>query len=299
MFFGRVDSSEEWFFHAPVPRGVDPATVDYAELLRRAAGFPFACDIEHVGLWDLRVQVAQSYRSERVFLAGDSAHTHPPYGGFGLNTGFEDAVNLGWKLTAVVEGWGGEALLDSYTTERQAIFHDIGENIIAAGIRRVRDVLSTYRPEDDRPEFERVFGEMAFRDGREMHGIEPQYEGSPIVFGPPGGVSDVRGQHTFTALPGHHLAPREMSSGRNVFEELGRGFTLLAFDRTDQQVRAFTAAAAKRAIPVTVVRDSYADERAAYGSRLVLVRPDQFVAWVGDKPPADFDQLLARVAGLD
>lgn len=298
MFFGRVDSSEEWFFHSPVPSGVDPATLDYAQLLRRAAGFDFRCDIEHVGLWDLRVRVAQSYRSGRVFIAGDSAHTHPPYGGFGLNTGFEDAVNLGWKLSAVLEGWGGEALLDSYTTERRAIFHDIGENIIAAGIRRVREVLSTYRPEDDRTAFERAFGEMAFRDGREMHGIEPQYEGSPIVFGPSGGVSDVRGEHTFAALPGHHLAPRELSSGRNAFEELGGGFTLLAFDRTDRQIEAFTAAAAKREIPLTVVRDSYADDRTAYGSRLVLVRPDQFVAWVGNEPPTNPDKVLAKVTGL-
>jgi 2-polyprenyl-6-methoxyphenol hydroxylase-like FAD-dependent oxidoreductase len=299
MFFGRVDSSEEWFFHAPVPAGADSAAVDYAALLRRAAGFDFACDIEHVGLWDLRVRVAQSYRSGRVFIAGDSAHTHPPYGGFGLNTGFEDAVNLGWKLTAALGGWGGEGLLDSYTTERRAIFHDIGENIIAAGIRRVRDVLSTYRPEDDRAEFDRVFGEMALRDGREMHGIEPQYEGSPIVFGPPGGVSDVRGEHTFTALPGHHLAPRLLSSGRNVFEELGSGFTLLAFDCTDAQVESFAGAAAARHIPLTVLRDSYGDERTAYGSRLVLVRPDQFVAWVGDQPPADPDHVLARISGLD
>ena len=297
MFFGRVDSSEEWFFHAPVPPASNPADVDYKGLLHRAAGFEFGCKIEHVGLWDLRVRAAETYRAGRVFIAGDSAHTHPPYGGFGLNIGFEDAVNLGWKLTAALKGWGGEPLLDSYTTERRAIFRDIGENIIAAGIRRVRDLLATYHPEDNRAEFERLFHDMAFKDGADMHGIEPHYEGSPIVFGPPGGVSGARGEHVFTARAGHHLAPGPLSSGRNVFEELGAGFTLLAFDVGDGEVEAFGSAARRLGIPLAILRDSYAGERLEYGSRMILVRPDQFVAWAGDAAPGAADRIMTTVTG--
>lgn len=297
MFFGRVDSAEEWFFHAPAPLESDPGAVDYLAMLHRAAGFEFAAEIEHVGLWDLRVQVAESYRAGRVFIAGDAAHTHPPYGGFGLNIGFEDAVNLGWKLTAVLTGWGGDALLDSYTTERRAVFRDIGENIIAAGIHRVRDILRTYRPEDDQAEFERAFHDMAFQDGKDMHGIEPHYSGSPIVFGPVGGACGARGQHSLMARPGHHLAPRSLSCGRDVFEALGGGFTLLAFGAGDGDADAFASAASRLGIPLTVVADSYTDERLSYGCRMVLVRPDQFVAWTGDAAPPDARQVMARVAG--
>jgi 2-polyprenyl-6-methoxyphenol hydroxylase-like FAD-dependent oxidoreductase len=299
MFFGRVDVGEEFFFHAPVPRGVSVDTCDFAGLLHRAAGFAFACEIEHVGFWDLRVQVATRYRAGRAFIAGDAAHTHPPYGGFGLNNGQEDAANLGWKLAAVLQGWGGDALLESYSLERQPVFRDVGEDIIGGWIRDDRAFLQQYDPERDREEFARRFEEQTKGFGRRLRGFEPHYEGSPVVLGAPGAVVSAHGEHTFEARTGHHLPPGVLSSGRNVYEELGDGFTLLAFDATDDAVAALVAAlvAAAGPVPLTVVRDSYADGRRAYGHRLVLVRPDQYVAWAGDALPAEADALLRTVTG--
>ena len=297
MFFGRVDVGEGFFFHAPVPRGTTREDFDPTALLHRAAGFPFRLEIDHVGFWDLRVQVAERYRAGRALIAGDAAHTHPPYGGFGLNNGLEDAVNLGWKLAAVLEGWGGDALLDSYSVERQAIFRDVGEDIIGGWIRDDRAFLERYDPTADRAEFERRFEEMAQGFGRRLRDFEPHYEGSPVVMGPPGGVISALGEHTFTARAGHHLPPRALSDGRNVFEALGRGFTLLALDVPEPVVQAFTAAARAAGLPLTVVRDSVAGERADYGVRLVLARPDQFVVWVGDDGPDDVPAVLARVTG--
>jgi 4-hydroxyisophthalate hydroxylase len=297
MFFGRVDVGEEFFFHAPVPPGTTRENYDFAALLHRAAGFEFACAIEHVGLWDLRVQVATNYRAGWAFIAGDAAHTHPPYGGFGLNNGLEDAVNLGWKLGAVLDGWGGERLLDSYSLERQPVFRDVGEGIIAGWIDDDRRFLERYDPEDDPEAFAREFERVTREFGRRLRLFEPHYEGSPVVLGPPGGASSGYGEHTFTARAGHHLPPRPLSFGRNVFEELGRGFTLLAFDAGDAVVRGFESAAAGLGVPLTVVRDSYADERTAYGARLVLVRPDQYVAWAGDEAAEDVDGVLRTVTG--
>ncbi len=112
QFFGRIDVGEGWFFHAPVPSDTTKDNYDFHGLLQRAAGFPFACEFDHVGFWDMRVAVAERYRKGRAFIAGDAAHSHPPYGGFGLNNGIEDARNLGWKLAACLQGWGGEALLE-------------------------------------------------------------------------------------------------------------------------------------------------------------------------------------------
>src|SRR5204863_4712739 len=97
QFFGRIDTEEGWFFHAPVPQGRE---VDVHALIEAAAGFKCACTFDHVGTWDLRVAVAATYQAGRIFIAGDAAHSHPPYGGFGLNNGLEDAVNLSWKLAA-------------------------------------------------------------------------------------------------------------------------------------------------------------------------------------------------------
>lgn len=297
MFFGRVDGDGEFFFHAPVPKGTTRETFDAAALLHRAAGFPFACEIDHVGFWDLRVQVAQTYRTGRVFIAGDAAHTHPPYGGFGLNNGLEDAVNLGWKLTATLEGWGGDALLDSYSLERQPIFRDVGEDIIGGWIRDDRAFLAAYRPEDDLAAFEEAWAEVTGGFGARLARFEPHYEGSPIVIGPPGGVTSAHGEHTFTARAGHHLPPRRLSSGRDVFEELGTGFTLVTLDADERDVERFVEASGSAGVPLTVVRDTYEDGREVYGSRLLLVRPDQFVAWTGDVAPDDVQGLFLTVTG--
>ena len=110
-FFGRIDVAEGWFFHAPVPKDTTRDNFDFHGLLQEAAGFKFAAEFDHVGFWDLRVAVAEKYQVGRVFIAGDAAHSHPPYGGFGLNNGLEDAINLGWKLAAKLDGWGGDTLL--------------------------------------------------------------------------------------------------------------------------------------------------------------------------------------------
>ena len=118
-----------------------------------------------------------------------------------------------------------------------------------------------------------------------------------MVIGPPGGKSTAHGKHVFKAKTGHHLPPQLLSSGRDVFEELGRGFTLLAFDVDEAAVKPFEQAAGALNVPLKVVRDSYADGRARYEARMILVRPDQFIVWTGDGAPADAAGIIRRVAG--
>jgi 4-hydroxyisophthalate hydroxylase len=298
QFFGRVDVGEGWFFHAPVPEGATTENFDFHGLLEQAAGFSFPVEFDHVGFWDLRVAVASRYRAGRAFIAGDAAHSHPPYGGFGLNSGLEDVANLGWKLAAVLDGWGGDALLDSYGDERRPIFVETGEAVIAGGIEADRRFLQRYRPEEDKAEFERAWSEMATSGGMRVQSYEPHYEGSAVVAGPAGAVCSIHGSHSYAARAGHHLAPQVVTSGRNVFEQLGPGFTLLAFGAPEHAVTAFEEAARVLKLPLTVVRDSYEEGRAAYEARLTLVRPDQYVVWAGGEAPADCRTLLQRVAGV-
>jgi hypothetical protein len=120
-----------------------------------------------------------------------------------------------------------------------------------------------------------------------------------VVIGPPGGKSTAHGRHIFRARAGHHLVPQLLSSGRNVFEELGRGFTLFAFDVPDVDVAAFERAAASLKVPFKAVRDSYAYGRVKYEARMILVRPDQFIVWIGDQAPADAAAVIRRVVGRD
>jgi 4-hydroxyisophthalate hydroxylase len=297
QFFGRVDADESWFFHAPVPAASSAENIDVHGLIQHAAGFEFSCDFDHVGFWDLRVAVAERYQVGRVFIAGDAAHSHPPYGGFGLNNGLEDAVNFGWKLAARLQGWGGEALLRSYEEERRPVIREVAEDFIAARIAQDAAFLARYNPQRDRAAFERAWAARETDIGTRVQGYEPNYEGSPIIAGPAGGVSGARGTHSFKARAGHHLAPRLLSSGRNVFEELGPGFTLLAFDAESGELDGFATAAPTIGIPLKIIRDRYSGELASYEQRFVLVRPDQFVAWTGDVPPDEPSALLAQVAG--
>ena len=297
QFFGRIDVGEGFFFHAPVPRDASPDNFDFLGLLHDAAGFPFKAEFDHIGFWDLRVMVASQYGLGRLYIAGDACHQHPPYGGFGLNTGLEDAANLGWKLAARVQGWGGQRLLDSYDQERRPIFEQTGEVMIAGGIDQDRQWLERYDPDKDRAEFERAWADYGATRTMRPQSYEPHYEGSSVVIGPPNGACSIHGRMSLRAEAGHHLAPRLLSSGRNVFEELSDGFTLLAFDADDASVGALEEAARDRNVPLKVVRDTLAGGREEYQSRLVLVRPDQYVVWAGDAVTDDAVALLARVTG--
>jgi hypothetical protein len=297
QFFGRIDVGEGWFFHAPVPADATLDNFDFRGLLYDAAGCEFACEFDHLGFWDLRVAVAEKYQVGRAFIAGDAAHSHPPYGGFGLNNGLEDATNLGWKLAARLKDWGGDALLASYSEERRPIFHEIAEDFIAARIRADDEFYSRYNPERDRVEFEQAWDARKTDLGSRAQRYEPNYEGSPVILGPPNGRCSAHGSHEYRARAGHHLSPQPLSSGRNVFEGLGPDFTLLAFGAEDGLVEAFALAARRLNVPLKIVRDTRDGGREAYEATFILIRPDQYVAWAGDVPADDPGAMIRAAVG--
>ncbi len=298
QFFGRIVVGESWFFHAPVPAGTTRDNFDFTALVHRAAGFPFAAEFEHVGFWDLRVSVAEKYQVGRVFIAGDAAHSHPPYGGFGLNNGLEDVTNLGWKLAAKLNGWGSDALLLSYSEERRPIFHETGEDFIAARIRTDHKFLERYSPERDRAEFERAWHDRPKATAGSLQSYEPNYEGSSVVCGPPGGKC-TRARRPFLCRT-QRPSPRAASA--LVRRECVRGARprIHAVGIRCSTRRRCSNSRQRRAtqnVPLTVVRDSFAGGRDIYGARLILVRPDEYIVWTGDGAPADAAALLRRVVG--
>jgi 4-hydroxyisophthalate hydroxylase len=295
-FFGRVDLGSEWFFHAPVPAGTTKDNFDFAGLLHEAVGQPFALDIKHLGFWELRIAIADTYRQSRIFVAGDAAHSHPPYGGFGINTGFEDARNLGWKLSAVLQGWAGESLLDSFDAERRPVFASTARDFIEAFIVADRAFLARYAPERNTSEFESAWqARNAASD--EVLTFEPHYDGSPIVFGGLAATPSARGSHEFHARAGHHLAPAPLADGSDVYQHLGHGFTLLATHDRAGSIDEFRKSAAVLNIPLAIVEASDDGIRDRYRADLVLVRPDQFVAWTGDQTSGDTTAILKRAVG--
>ncbi|MDB5544145.1 MAG: Monooxygenase, FAD-binding [Hyphomicrobiales bacterium] len=297
QFFGRIDVPDGWFFHAPVPPGSKIETFDALSLIREATGFPVECEFEHLSFWQMRVAVADEYQRNRVFIAGDAAHAHPPYGGFGLNNGLEDIVNLGWKLAAKVQGWGTDELLESYSVERRPVFWDTANDFITSRIKRDAAFLHRYNPAIDLTEFESAWKARESDIGSRFQQYEPNYEGSSVVFGPEGGVNSAHGVHAVKARAGHHLAPVALSSGDNTFDALGDWFTLLAFGAAEEDVVAFERAAASLSIPLKVIRDTRDHGREAYEASLVLVRPDQYVVWVGDSEAKAAESIMRRVVG--
>ena len=299
QFLGRIDVGEGWFFHSPIPNDVDRASYDVHPLLEKFAGFQFKAEYDHVGFWDMRLVVAERYQAGRVFIAGDAAHSHPPYGGYGVNNGLEDATNLGWKLAAKIQGWGSDGLLASYSEERRPIFKETAEDFIAGRMAIEGEVMEKYAPENDLAAFAKAWASLNEDGSSRLGAYAPHYEGSPVVIGPPGAKSSAHGRHIFEALPGHHLPPQTLSTGRNVYEEIGAGFALLAFDADAAAVASFEVAAADLGVPFKLIRDTCAGGREAYKAKLVLVRPDQYVVWAGDTPALPPREILARAAGHD
>lgn len=297
QFFGRIDVPDGWFFHAPVPPDSKIETFDALGLIREAVGFPVECEFQQLSFWQMRVAVADEYHRGRVFIAGDAAHAHPPYGGFGLNNGLEDIVNLGWKLAAKVKGWGSDALLESYSIERRPVFWETANDFITSRIKRDAAFLHRYNPEKDRAEFDAAWKSRETDIGSRFQQYEPNYEGSTVVFGPAGGVNSAHGVHAVKARAGHHLAPVPLSSGLSSFDALGDWFTLLAFGAADEDVAAFESAAERLHVPLKVIRDTQADGREGYEASLVLVRPDQYVVWAGESAAEAAEVIMGRVVG--
>jgi 2-polyprenyl-6-methoxyphenol hydroxylase-like FAD-dependent oxidoreductase len=297
-FLGRVDLGSTFFFHAPVPAGTTRDTVDAAALLQRAIGAAFPVELLHVGFWDLRFAIADSYSAGRIHIAGDAAHSHPPYGGYGINTGFEDAANLAWKLAATLDGWGGPALLDSYGAERRPVFASTARDFIEASIRNDRDFLARFDPARDPGAFLAEWNRRASGASGEVRSFAPHYEGSPVVCGPAGSASGAVATHEHRARAGHHLSPARLHSGADIYDTLGRGFTLLAIGAEPEAVEAFEHAARQRRVPLDVLRDDGGGDTARYGASLVLVRPDQYVAFAGDRiSAAEAVAVIDRATG--
>jgi 2-polyprenyl-6-methoxyphenol hydroxylase-like FAD-dependent oxidoreductase len=298
-FLGRVDLGKTWFFHAPVPLGTTEHNFDFRAFLHEAIGSEFEIEFDHIGFWDLRFAVADSYRTGRIFIAGDAAHSHPPYGGYGVNSGFEDARNLAWKLAAVVQGRAGDALLDSYEAERRPVFISTVKDFIAKSIERDSQFLSSFDPSVDRPAFESEWLARAKGAVGEVHAFEPNYEGSPIVLNGNKGVCSAVGSHRFEARTGHHLPPAPLKDGGDAFGHLGTEFTLLCIGTSQANARVFSEAAAALSVPLKMVALASGQGADRYEAKWVLVRPDDFVAWTSQEEtvsPQTAALVLARAS---
>ncbi|WP_433136054.1 FAD-dependent monooxygenase [Actinomadura nitritigenes] len=278
---GRLDLHDTWWC---IAQGVGEreGNADPLGIVRGLVGADVDAEIVATDPWKAKMLLAQRYGTRRILLAGDAAHLNPPWGGHGFNTGIGDAVNLGWKLAAVLSGWAPETLLRSYEPERRPV----AERTIAEAARN----MATLAPELADPRLAGTDAEFAaarpavaaaVQRGKdaEFHSLDLvlgyTYQGSPIVADDAGG-----------RLPHRWLAP-----GDSLYDRLGRGFTLIA-NPSDPGAPAFTKAAADLGVPLEILDDPHT-------AGLRLVRPDQHVAWSGDAPAFPPEILRRAVGHLD
>jgi 2-polyprenyl-6-methoxyphenol hydroxylase-like FAD-dependent oxidoreductase len=285
----------------------DADSIDPREAVRRAAGRDFNFEIVNVGNWTRRRMVADRYGGGRVLLAGDAVHVMPPNGGLGMNTGIGDAVDLGWKLAALHQGWGGAQLMASYEAERRPVGVRACDEAVR-NLERFSTKADYSHVLDDTPEGAATRAEigrrlstvnrMAWDSPLNTH-LGYRYDGSPICIadGPPPPEPEDARHYDQTSHPGGRAPHAWLADGRSTLDLFGRGFTLLRFGAGAPNTAALAAAAAARRVPLDVVTVDEPEIAAVYERRLVLVRPDGHVAWRGDAMPADTLALVDRVRG--
>jgi 2-polyprenyl-6-methoxyphenol hydroxylase-like FAD-dependent oxidoreductase len=302
-----VDGRQEWRLTiAGSEQKMDLKNLDMAAHIRRCFGrddIPF--EITAITPWRRRQIVAESFRRGRVFLAGDAVHAMSPTGGFGAGTGVGDSVDLGWKLEAVLRGWGGSELLDSYELERRPV-----------GVRNTAAAADNFKPWLAKMDFSRILDadpdgakaragigaalKKSFLQEWETWGTTMgyRYEGSPICV--PDGTPEPPDDHmryVQSARPGSRAPHAWLEDGRSTLDLFGRGFVLLRFGPTPPDAQPLAEAARRRGVPLSVVDIGQPEVAALYERGHALVRPDGHVAWRADALPADPLRLIDAVRG--
>jgi 2-polyprenyl-6-methoxyphenol hydroxylase-like FAD-dependent oxidoreductase len=298
-----IDGRGLWVLHVQLPReGADPAA--YArESLVRATGREFPFEILGIDEWTAGFTlVAERFRRGRVFIVGDAAHLFTPTGGQGYNTSVDDASNLGWKLSAVCQGWGGPELLSSYETERKpvAMRNTRFARAMADSIGRITLPGALEQDGAEGEAARSALGARLYRHAASEFDIPGIHLGvfysSPVVVAEGAPPPDDWHRYAPSAAPGARAPHVWLADGVSIFDHLGRDFTLVRFD-ANVDARPIEAAALRRGVPLAVLDVASDEARDLYARDLALVRPDHHVAWRGNAPPGDADALLARVAG--
>ena len=301
-----INGTDQWRFS--IIGGNEPreyTTEEIHALIRRAVGRDFDYEILTVMPWVRRELVAERYGEGRVTMAGDAVHMLSPTGAFGMNTGIQDAVDLSWKLAAVLQGWGGPHLLASYDAERRPIGHrNVRE--AAANFRRMTSPRPGPQIVDPSPAGD-VFRQKLGADFTDIMRHEwftlgvhlgYRYVDSPICW--PDGTEpppDQPNRYAPSACPGCRAPHVWLGPDRSTLDLFGRTFALLGFGADAADVEPLMAAARTRAVPLTFTAIDHAEAAALYQRKLVLVRPDGHVAWRGDRAPDDALAVIDRIRG--
>lgn len=291
---GRMDEGDLWYFMpTQLPPEVSLSDDEAVQMIRQSTGIDLPYRILSSDEWIASRLLADRYRLGRVFLAGDACHLHPPFGGFGMNMGVADGVDLGWKIAAVVNGWGGAKLLDSYEAERRPV-HKAVMDEAEANHALLPNQLFRRGIEDETAEGEIIRAEVSDlirrSKAQEFFALGVvlgyRYVNSPIIDDDGTAATwAMSREYAPSAAPGC-LAPHAwLRDGRSLYDLFGGGFTLLVLGDAAADVAAIRCDAEAAGMPLSVVVLDDPGLAELYQARYVLIRPDQHVAWRGHVRP--------------
>lgn len=286
--------------------GMNPDEMTPEGVLEGWIGTHFDYEVLQANPWFAHFVVAERYREKSTLLAGDAAHQFIPTGGYGMNSGIADAAGLSWALAAQIHGWGGEGLLDAYDAERRntawwhlrAAERHMGVRIKISELYAEAGDLLEEGPEGDarRADLAQKIADLGNAEN-ESWGVEfgYRYDASNAIAHEQGAPEiDPLTYHPST-WPGVRLPHVFLEDGAALYDKLGLFFTLVVLDGTDTS--AMEEAAGALGVPLEILRLNRPDLRSIYERNLILVRPDQHVAWRGDATPDDCKALLEKVTG--
>jgi len=300
-----LDAKGKFVVLAKYPDSGEPDEAEIICDIQDAFGAEIDIEVISIRQWTAgNALVADRYGDGRVLLAGDAVHLFTPTGGFGMNTGVEDAVNLGWKIAAVHHGWAPDTLLDTYEGERRPI----GIRNTQSSRKLASDVATIQVPAA--LEEETAEGQKARADlGRHLSGFTEEfaslgiqlgarYDASPLIANdgtePP---PDSPVEYVPTACPGGRAPHQWLNDGASIHDRFGKWFTLVKFGSASTDTAAFAAAAEALDVPLDIVDVAEKAARDLYACTFALIRPDHHVAWRGDSLPADAEALMRQVSG--
>ncbi|MER8073421.1 FAD-dependent monooxygenase [Streptomyces sp. NPDC094034] len=298
-----IDGVETFLIHTYLGADeVERQEVDRDRAIRDILGISqkHSYDIVSHEDWTARRLVADKFREGRIFIAGDAAHLWVPYGGYGMNAGIADGLNLSWLLSAVIVGWADESILDAYEAERQPITDQVSR-FAMSHLRRIADTDAPADLAADGPAGEaarRAFGKLAYDLNVQQFAAAGLnfgyiYEDSPIIIADGPAPEYTMGSYTPSTVPGCRLPHHWLADGSSLYDQLGPWYTLVALEHFDAAEN-WAEEARAAGLPVTVVR-LHGVEDCAYTTRFVIARRDQHVAWRGSALPPDVAAFGARL----
>jgi 2-polyprenyl-6-methoxyphenol hydroxylase-like FAD-dependent oxidoreductase len=304
-----IDGRERWLVHNYLlPHEAGFESVDRDRCIRTLLGVGPDFHYELLGRedWVGRRLVANTVRNRRVFICGDAAHLWVPYAGYGMNAGIADAVNLSWMLAAHLRGWAPPTILDAHENERLPTTELVSRFVARHATSAIAERTSVPAEIDD----DSAAGAAArARIGTAAYNLHVQqfacaglnygycYESSPLIAydGEPAPGWSMR-EYTPSTVPGCRTPHLWLPGRRSLYDAMGPEYTVLRFDPAIE-ISGLVRAASECDMPLSVLDIGIRQLPQPYRHKLLLSRPDQHVAWRGDRLPDDPRALIDIVRG--